>query len=98
MPDGTRRVPGAAQIDHCPHCECEGWSSLHHDGEYIAICGTRWTNDPDEPLGWRLVTSGAACYVIEHKNDVIMERDARIRELEAAMSERHLTLIPGGAA
>lgn len=89
---------GATALDHCPHCGCEGFRSRHDDGEYIAICGTRWITDDSEPGGVRVLVEAAACYVIEHKNDLILERDIRIRELEAALSERHLTLIPGGAA
>ena len=92
MADGTRGVPGS-EPEVCPHCGTRGWPSTMRVAEWTAVCGSRWL-DAD------VVSLGAACPVIEHKNDLLDERDQRINELllELAKHRGVLTVLPGGAA
>lgn len=78
--------PVAMQHPRCPHCDTSGWLAaltLPGDGPgriATAVCQTRWEVNTLE-----VFTMGAPCYVIEHKNDLIEERDARINELTHAL-------------
>lgn len=69
-------------VDHppCPQCRIPGWHSTILAGVMTAVCGTRWTSEG-------VIATGAACYVIEAKNDAIDALKFELAEMVSHQSE-----------